>query len=128
MRCGDCQKFVGLEFPDPELESVDVTPSGCVTAAVRLIRACTNCGQELKEAELELESQAELDDVHDKADPAHLLEATAEIEGTERTEGRARKRSFYGAKVTVTVKCGGCDYKEEVVLEGDVQASDFEEL
>jgi hypothetical protein len=60
MRCPDCQKFVSLELQDPEVEdgpnveALGDPPALEVSAVVRICRTCGECGQELKEATLEM--------------------------------------------------------------------------
>jgi hypothetical protein len=58
MRCPDCMKFVSMENNDPEVEYVAAELDGedvRVQANVRAIRACADCGTELKDTYLEIE-------------------------------------------------------------------------
>ena len=65
MRCPDCSKFVSMENNDPECDSIDATISGQsiqVCAEVRAVRACADCGTELKDLSLSLEKEIDLHD------------------------------------------------------------------
>lgn len=56
--CPGCQKFASLELQEPEPESdpeID-GESGIVTCEVRIVRNSACCGEEMKEATLELEA------------------------------------------------------------------------
>jgi len=59
MRCPDCNKFVSFEENEPEVESIDVDGDRNVTATVRIVNSCGECGQELKEATLDMEKSFE---------------------------------------------------------------------
>jgi hypothetical protein len=120
MRCPDCNKFVSLEFEDPEVENLQVehippetTDQGVphmflITGSVRLVRNCGECGQELKEATLEIEQEVELgEDVpardwaefaktHD-LDDAYVDESPA-VDQIEEGGGRYAK-SYFGASI-----------------------------
>lgn len=151
MRCPDCNKFVGLDFSDPELESIDVTES-TVTATVRIVRTCCDCGTELKEASLELEAEFDGPDPdrcskenHDKllaaekddkapahactADSGHELEVEdTSIDQIEEGGGRYAK-SYFGATVSFTVKCTcGCGFECEGTMSDKVAASGMDEM
>lgn len=135
MRCPDCSKFVGLEEGEPEVDDLDVGADGVVTASVRIVRTCAECGTELKEATFDLESQPLEEDVL-KAHEGEGHELTAEETGSEmtsRSDGKPGtpsryRKSFYGAKVEykITCSCGGLE--EEGSFEDEVQASGMDEL
>lgn len=54
MRCPGCEKFVSLEMGDPEVQDSNVDTDGTVTITVRIVRTCADCGEEMKEATLEM--------------------------------------------------------------------------
>lgn len=62
-RCPDCNKFVSLETQEPEVESLELDvvrnadgPVGLlVTAEIKIIRACQECGTEIRTATLSFE-------------------------------------------------------------------------
>ena len=124
MRCPSCNKFVALEFQDPELIDIDVDADG-VRAEVRIVRCCAECGDELKEATLNLyyEWWKEFDEEH--GDHDLTVEETG-IEPLEEDGGRYAK-SYFGANVqfTVTCSCGQCFSAE---MEEKIAASYMEEL
>lgn len=64
-RCPGCNKFAGLELQEPEVNDENFDgDSGQIAAEVRIVRTSTCCGEEMKEATLELEGDAssEIDD------------------------------------------------------------------
>src|SRR4051812_457683 len=55
MRCPDCQKFVSFDTDtEPEID-VDVDDDGTVSGTVRIVNTCSECSQELTEANLDVE-------------------------------------------------------------------------
>jgi len=58
-RCPNCSKFVSLEAQDPEVQSCDVELDGTVSAEVRLVLACAECGDEGKETVFTFEEQSD---------------------------------------------------------------------
>lgn len=154
MRCPDCNKFVGLEFQDPEDVNLDMndeelTDDGelalLVSMSCRIVRNCSECGQELKEATIEandeeilVESETLKDHVilivkdgrntYDWKDGHGDLALNEEsVEPIEEGGGRYAK-SFFGAKVgfSITCKCGGVLHEGDV--EDKVAASAMDEL
>lgn len=122
MRCPDCQKFVSLEFADPEVDSLEVG-DGAVSCTVRIVRNCGECGQELKEATLELSHDID----HDTEKGKHTLEV--EETGVDQIEegGGRYKKSYFGASVSFKVECS-CGWSEEGTMDDKVQASGMDEL
>jgi hypothetical protein len=137
MRCPDCNKFVGLEMADPEVESIEVSEDGTVTATVHIVRNCAECGTELKSADLEMECEVDVsghdgseeEEGESKGKVEHELsvEETG-IEAIEEGGGRYQK-SYFGAKVTFELSCS-CDPSWHVQgeVEDKVAASEMEEL
>jgi hypothetical protein len=102
MRCPDCNKFVSFDEADPEVNDLDVSDNGSVTASVRIVNTCAECGTELKEAMLELEESPDL--------AAHIGEGhTLSIGegGCDRT-GRSSANVSSIATLSVTGERGGC--------------------
>ena len=137
-RCPDCNKFVSFEEQDPEVNDLEVDEGGHVTANVRIVNACGDCGTELTEANLDLETDVKIPKGH--TGEGHELEV--EEDGAERTSrsGNFKKgvfvpgggryaKTFYGAQVSFSVTCE-CGKLEAVTgeLEGDEQASGMESL
>jgi hypothetical protein len=140
MRCPDCNKFVGLEMQEPEVDGdpeVSKPEDGEVgiTLEVRIVRACDQCGTELKEANFTLEAGAEMPPEH--RGEGHELEATADVEGTERSDGKPGtpgryRRSFYGVEASFAVRCS-CQKADDPPIAtahaaDEVQASGMDEL
>lgn len=122
MRCPDCNKFVGNDQMDPEVESLDVNGDQ-ITAQVRIANACDQCSTELTEASLEMEDDisAELEAHREKCKDAEFTAEETESERDTKGEGKGRyMKTFYGAKVSYSVTCSECD---KLVHEGEL--SDF---
>lgn len=98
MRCPNCNKFVSLELGEPELQDISYD-RGVVTISVRIVRTCADCGEELKEAILDMEHQCEIPEEYQSAD---LGVEEDGIESTEEGGGRYKK-SYFGAIVTFKV-------------------------
>lgn len=140
MRCPDCNKFVGMENGDPEVNSLEVgeveEAGVCtVTAEVSLVRNCADCSTELKRADLEAEVQVELGEAKAKCaspkakDGAHELSVSElSSEATESGGGRYAK-NLIGFTLDFKVECEneGCDLAVDGQAEDSLPASGFEE-
>lgn len=142
-RCPSCNKFVGIEAAEPEVNSVEVEADGeAVRADVRLALVCLECGEELSEYNFEIE--AEIDEVsthaqaHDEAGVEYTLDVEdngAEAFDRYQTQDRHGKpiknmryqRHFYGVNVDVKVTCS-CGQEFDAQLTGEEQASAFDQL
>jgi hypothetical protein len=132
-RCPDCNKFVSLELQEPEL-NLNVEGDS-ITGQVRLVLTCADCGGEAKEANLDIDLSLD-HDCDRKEDDFELVDETAEP--TERYQDKDQRgksiknpryrRHYYGAEITVTVRCNHCDKEFEVTETVEEQASGFEEL
>lgn len=128
MRCPNCAKFVGLETQDPEAEDPSVD-GGAVTVEVRVVRACADCGTELKE--VTVECSGELDEgvasAHDGE--GHELELEVASTSAEESGGGRYKKNIIGVDVEVTVTCS-CEKLENCVVtcHGEEAAGSFEEM
>lgn len=136
MRCPDCNKFVGYEEGEPEIElsldaptPEDVNPVAVVTGEARIVLSCGECGTELKEATLTFESQVEVPAGHiGDGHELSLADEQPSGEMTSRTEGRGRRvRTFYGATVDAEVTCSCGNFVAYETLSDDVQASAMDE-
>jgi hypothetical protein len=114
MRCPDCNKFVGLEMQDPEVNSLDVevditdkaagVATATVTCEVRIVRACADCGTELKEATLDMTEEVEIK--FPKGVGASDVEVReANVNQIEEGGGRYAK-SYFGAEVEFEIVAG----------------------
>lgn len=128
MRCSDCNKFVALDFEEPEVENESIDEEGCVEIEVRLVRTCSECNQELKEATLYFEIE------HAEACAAHRGEGhqlEVEITNVDSIEegGGRWKKSYYGARVSYQITCS-CS--KTFSIEGNasdkVAASEMDEI
>lgn len=130
MRCPDCMKFVSLDFAEPELDGdPEVSEDGEVTCQVRLVRTCGECGQDLKEATLDLAGAPEGFSAGEHRGEGHALGVEAgDVEQVEEGGGRYKK-SYYGASVSYDVTCS-CSTEPVAsgALSDKVAASAMEEL
>ena len=138
MRCPDCNKFVSNEENEPEVESVEYN-EGSVTASVRIVNACADCGTELTEATFEMEASVVVPPEH--TGEGH--EISAEETGCKRTSrsgyydkrkgvwvdkfGRYAK-TLYGASVDVRLTCSCGAWEEDVTLSDEIEASGMDSL
>ena len=142
MRCPDCNKFVSFDEGEPELQSIDINGNS-VTCEVRIVMNCAECGQELKEAMLDMDADVDTgiggDDVEHNGNGHELSVEEQGIESTSRSgyfkkgvfvpAGGRYAKTYYGASVEFRVTCS-CDESWEYVgtMEDDVQASAMDEL
>lgn len=128
-RCNNCNKFVSIEEQDPEVNGLEVDDDGNVTAEVRIVNACADCGDELTETTFNMEGKVDLDH---NSQPGKEHELSAEEDGdserTTRTEGKGRGlRTFYGAALECEVTCT-CGATSTLRLSDDIQASRMDSL
>ena len=145
MRCQSCNKFVSYDEPQCEVQSVDVD-GDVVRATVQVNLNCADCGETLKSAEIEAEADlghlcseetAVLAEYDPDGDQFELLD-DGTPEGTSRVETKDRHgkpiksarymKTFYGFEMDVEVKCLKCGEDFSVHVEGEEQASAFEEV
>ena len=129
-RCPSCNRFVSVEMGEPDAEIY--VESGIVEGSVRLVLLCADCGEELSEA------NAELSESFDHECDGEYEIGEFEAEAMDRFQDKDRhgkpiknsryKRHYYGADVTVTVKCLTCGEEFVVTSNVEQQASSFEEL
>lgn len=139
MRCNDCNKFVSFDEQEPEVESLAVDEDGNVTAEVRIVNACSECGTELTEAVFNFDA------AHSAACTEHKGEGhelQVEDEGCERTDrsgyfkkgvfvpkGGRYAKHFYGVELSYTITCS-CGKLEAIsdTFSDEIQASGMDEL
>jgi hypothetical protein len=83
VRCDQCSKFVSFDTDrEPEDLSLDVTDDGSVSGSVRIVNACADCGQDLTEANLEVEMDlsGEVEEHREDMKKAHDEEQAAKPE------------------------------------------------
>ena len=137
MRCPDCNKFVAFDEQEPEVQVIEVDEDGHVRVEVRIVNACADCSQELKDATFELEADHEIE-----GHKGEGHELSIEEDGCERTgrSGYFKKgkfvpacgryaKTFYGVNVAYSISCS-CGKLEGVsgTVEDEVQGSGMEEL
>lgn len=151
MRCSQCNKFVSYDEPQCECGSDPEIDERAVRASVTVQLNCADCGTTLKDAEIEAESEfaheckPEAERQPDwKPDPEYKdgedqfeLEDAGDPEGTSRLENKDRHgkpiklmrymKQFYGFTMEPEIKCRKCGETFSVTLEGEEQASGFNE-
>jgi hypothetical protein len=140
MRCPDCQKFVSYDEGEVEIESEEIDDDGLVRITVRVPLPCAECGQDLKEAAIEVEEQIEHDCEKYYEDPEGeiytLDNVDAEFHSRRQTKDRHGKpiksyryqKQFYGAEITGDVTCNRCGEEIAFSATAEEQASYFDEL
>lgn len=132
MRCPDCNKFVSLDFNDPELDTEPEFDHGGeqITAQIRIVRACADCGTELKGYDFDVEIPTDHLDVHEDEEKADVDLSWSDPSQLEEGGGRYAK-SYYGAELEVVMKytdSNGERQKETLNWSDKVPASHMEEL
>jgi len=124
MRCSSCSRFVGLDFQDPEVESLEIDDEGTVTCSVRIVRCCTECGDELKEATLDFEyTPPPGSGIEAHVGKGHTLEIGEDgVDQIEEGGGRYAK-SYFGAEVSFKITCS-CDADKKERWSHESSASD----
>lgn len=134
MRCPNCMKFVSFEENEPETQDVELSDTS-LSLEVRIVNVCADCGQELKEATIELSADLS-PEATDHLDSTKGHELSAELESCDRTSRQDGKpgtpsryrHTFYGAEAEVMVTCSCGDYSEHTIMSNDVAASAMDEL
>jgi ribosomal protein S27E len=152
MRCPDCNKFVSYDEPQTEVGDVSVEGT-TVRANVTVQLNCQDCSNTLKDAEIESEAEitheckpeAERDaewkpdvEFHEnEEDDQFEVDSDGDAEGTSRVQDTDRHgkpiksarymKTFYGYTLTTSIKCRKCGEVFDVELEGEEQASGFNE-
>lgn len=152
MRCPDCNKFVSYDEPQCEVNSVELDET-LVRASVTVQLNCQDCGGTLKDAEIEAEAEIrheckpeaerdkdwkpEADYKPDDGESQYEVESDGDAEGTNRMETKDRHgkpikssrymKSFYGFTLESEIKCRKCGEVFGVTVEGEEQASAFNE-
>ena len=116
-RCPSCNRFVGVEIQEPEVQELDFN-DGEINLSVRLVKCCSECGEELAEAIAEASHTIEKhEDHHDEIE----VEEHGVTEST-RYEGKGQyTKTFYGADVEVYVHCNKCKVDDVITMHVEEQ-------
>lgn len=142
MRCPNCEKFVSYDEPEVEIEEGEISEAGenkfKADAQVRIVLKCAECGEELKEAneDIEIEFEHKCTESDFAVEELSLNDVSGEgYSRVETSDKRGKKiknprymKTYYGAEVTFDIGCGLCG--EDLVGSEKVecQASAFDEL
>ena len=139
MRCPDCNKFVSFDEADPEVNTLEINEDGVVTAEVRIVNNCAECGTELKEATLEMEHDHSAECEEHKGD-GHELSVEESSSERDSRSGYFKKgvftpaygryaKTLYSATVSYVITCSCSDeWKVEGDVSDEIQASHMDEM
>jgi len=143
MRCPNCNKFVSYDEPEVEIDESAISEGDeenkfTATASVRIVLKCADCGEELKEAneDVEIEFEHECKEKDFYFGELELNEITGEGFSRVETKDRHGKpikstrymKTYYGAELTLEVFCGLCGESLSGNEKVECQASAFDEL
>ncbi len=145
MRCPDCNKFVPYNTDEePEEQDEPQVDGGMFSVDVRRFLTCGECGQELKETIITLETPLKWtrdggnEEGHAEGCEESSYDFEIAYEATEdaqRTDRRGKPitnprymRTLYGVHATGTVTCEDCGAEAEIDVEESEAASAFDEL
>jgi hypothetical protein len=105
-RCNDCNKFVGVEELDAEVDAMEIDPHGTVSCSVRIENGCSECSTPMREASFDIEVDHG-EDVKDHLGEGHELHVEDEsCDRDQRTEGTGRgTKTFYGFSLCYVIRC-----------------------
>lgn len=134
-RCPDCNKFVGNEQQEPELNievsgTVEKNDGGGygpvnITGDCRLSLACSDCGTELSEYSADIDFDVDM--AHNPQLDHDVTLENEEANSTDRYGKGRRAAHFYGAEITGTLKCT-CGTSTTFTHTVEEQASGFDSL
>lgn len=140
MRCPDCNKFVSFDEPeiessnDAEVNDCEQDDGGQVTGSIRIVLKCADCGNELKDAELDYEATFEhtCKKRKKKQEPEFEVDGEPDFTSTDRYDGKPGtpmryRRHYYGAEISGIVVCKHCGEKIEFSATVEDRASSFNE-
>jgi hypothetical protein len=117
-RCPDCHKFVSLDTDtDPELNGIEIDDDGLISAEVRIVNTCAECGTDSGETPDDV--QEHIDKCHDDDNPPDWI---VEENIVERDDAKRGGKNHYGFYLSYTVRCS-CD--KTVNLDGAVIEGTF---
>lgn len=126
--CPNCSKMVSLDFQDPEVNDLELNVEGRkITASVRIVRQCADCGTDMKEATLDVDLEVPKCNHDDGKGLPHVLVDEVEESLSQLEEGGGRyAKSYFGAEGEFKVKCA-CGQAIAVQWSDKVAASEMEE-
>lgn len=135
-RCPECNKFTSYDDPQVEVTDENFDPvTNVASGSVHVTLPCSECGTDLKEAELDWE--IDFSGKHEcKGKETEEASIEVEAEGSYRVNYTGRKgkpckapqNHYYGAEVTVVLTCGKCGDTVEEKYTAEDEASGFEDL
>lgn len=132
-RCSSCGLLCSVEV---EILSTDlnVDSDGCVNGTVEMVMDSSCCGDEVAQADVELNPPEAGPYVPEeckcKADERNLeIEEKGDNEVTDEYVGKGKRpKHFYIAQIPVEVACTTCGKVREFTMTGKAQASEFENM
>lgn len=132
MRCPSCNKFVSNEYEVEEQESA--IQGDEVTASVRGVLKCCECGEELAESTFDFVEDFEAPCKHeDEFELENIDVQPLDFHQTHDRNGKPIKsmryrKHFYGADFSCDVACQKCKKSVFVSASDKTQASGFDQL
>ena len=135
MRCPDCNKFVGMENGDLEVNDLSIDVDGQINCEASLPRNCAECSTELKRGEFQVDDQLDLGSEEEQCPNAPATDgekhhdfAIVELSNDVSESGGGRyKKNMIGFDVEYEVTCSRCELKVKGSIGDAMQASAFEE-
>jgi hypothetical protein len=128
--------MAALEMQEPELDNdLEVDEDGNVTGQIRIVRNSECCGDEMKEANFEIDWSPDAEDAlkleEHKGEGHSLSVDQGDPEGTEEGGGRYAK-SFFGAQIDFSIRCEcqpeGAEPLVEYTWSDKIAASEMDDL
>lgn len=128
MRCSSCNKFVSQEPGEPEVQSLEIDADGNITAEVRIVVTCAECGDELKESTLSMEDAVTIRRHNREECELEIEEDGVEMLDEYETKDRNGKpiksvryqTHLYGARVDFHIRCACQKSEAEPLFSGDI--------
>jgi hypothetical protein len=112
--CRSCSKLVGLETNEPEIENEDLS-EGNISVEVRLVRACADCSDEMKEYRFELEEDvSEKIEEHNKEKHGTKECSNCDGAGTEDCTKCGATGSITDEETATDSVCDECDGQKQI--------------
>lgn len=137
--CPSCSKFCSLEQDDDvDMGEVQIdSDSGEVTGNIRLVLKSQCCGEEIREANVEISDcqwehtceEGKISKDWNEGDEQFEIEDSSGEVSDRYTEGPIRyAKHYWGADLTIEVKCNKCGESHTLETRVEEQGSCFEDL
>jgi hypothetical protein len=125
MRCGDCQKFVGLDSGSEPTGDLSIEGAE-VSGTIEIVNSCAECGTDLQTASFDVDFDSPVEHI-DGCSEELELEYDLERWDEFRPPGKKRQVHYYGIMATGKVFCPACKASAEFSHRYEVRASQMDE-